>query len=62
MSKYDDNVRIADELKSIDIAMIFLNAGWSVIVPFKDMNPKDLEETINITGLHALYLTKAVLP
>ena len=34
MSKYEDYVRIAEELKTIDIAMLFLNSGWSVIIPF----------------------------
>lgn len=43
MSKYEDYVKIAEELKSIDIAMLFLNAGWSVIIPFLEMNPIDME-------------------
>ena len=37
MTKIEEYKRIASELRDIDIGMLFLNAGWTCVGPFKDL-------------------------
>jgi len=43
MTKYAEYERIASELADIDIAMLFLNAGWGLMGPFKDITGIETE-------------------
>ena len=38
-TKYEEYGKIAEALKDIDVAMLFLNAGWTCMGPFKDLTP-----------------------
>ncbi len=37
MTTYQDYIKIAEDLSDIDIGLLFLNAGWTCIGPFKDL-------------------------
>ena len=60
-TRYEDYANIAEQLKDIDIGMLFLNAGIAVMGPFKDLYPKEIEEMVTINALHPIYLCKALL-
>ena len=61
MTKYNEYERIAQELDGIDIAMLFLNAGWGLMGPFKEITGPETEEIVTVNALHPIYLTKALL-
>jgi len=52
---------IGDKLKDIDVAMLFLNAGWLLMGPFMDLTNDEIEQTINVHILHPVYLSKVML-
>jgi len=41
--------------------MLILNAGWTVMGPFKDLTSEEVEQTVTINALHPVYLSKALL-
>jgi short-subunit dehydrogenase len=58
MSEYNT---LAEELKSLDIAILDLNAGVLEMSEFSAMSDESLETMINCNALHPLYLTKALM-
>jgi 17beta-estradiol 17-dehydrogenase / very-long-chain 3-oxoacyl-CoA reductase len=62
MTRYADYERVSEELKSIDVAILVLNAGWTIMGNFVDLEPKEIEDTINTEALQPVYLCKAMLP
>ena len=61
LTKYADYATIASQIADIDIAMLILNAGWTVMGPFKDLTSEEVEQTVTINALHPVYLSKALL-
>ena len=53
---------IADQVKDIDIAMVFLNAGVGQVGAFNEISPQDVERICRVNALQPLYLTKVLLP
>lgn len=43
MTKYEDYERVAREINDIDISMLFLNAGWTLMGHFKELTPEEIE-------------------
>jgi 17beta-estradiol 17-dehydrogenase / very-long-chain 3-oxoacyl-CoA reductase len=39
LTRYSDYQAIADQLRDIDIGLLILNAGWTLMGPFKDLTP-----------------------
>lgn len=62
LTTYKDYALIAEKIKDIDIAFLILNAGWTVMGPFKDLTPEEVEQTVTINAIHPTYLCKALLP
>ena len=60
-TKYEEYAKTAEKIRDIDVAMLFLNAGWACMGPFKDLTPQEIEETVTINALHPVYLCKALL-
>ncbi len=60
-TKYEEYAKMAEKIRDIDVAMLFLNAGWACMGPFKDLTPQEIEETVTINALHPVYLSKALL-
>ncbi len=60
-TKYEEYAKMAEKIRDIDVAMLFLNAGWGCMGPFKDLTPQEIEETVTINALHPVYLSKALL-
>ena len=60
-TKYEEYELIAEKVRDIDVSMLFLNAGWVCMGPFKDLTPNEIEETVTINALHPVYLCKALL-
>ena len=56
-----DFEEIAEKLEKIDIAMLVLNAGWTLVSPFKDLTSEEMERIVNINALHPIYLAKALI-
>jgi 17beta-estradiol 17-dehydrogenase / very-long-chain 3-oxoacyl-CoA reductase len=61
LTRYRDYQVIADQLRDIDIGLLILNAGWTLMGPFKDLTPQEIEQTVTINALHPIYLLKALL-
>lgn len=61
MSKMSEYTALADQLNDIDVAMLFLNAGQGFIGEFKNMDDAYLEELMQSTCLHPIYLIKAMM-
>ncbi len=57
----DYKEKIADKLKDIDIAMLFLNAGYLPVGPFADMSYMDIQRTVGCNALHPIYLAKVLV-
>lgn len=62
ITKIYEYIALAEQLKDIDIAMLFLNAGWNSLGLFTDLKPEEIEYQINLNLLHPTYLCKALLP
>ena len=52
---------IANKLKDIDIAMLFLNAGVAQMGSFADIDESSVEDIMNVNALHPMYLAKALV-
>ena len=52
---------LANELRDIDIGMLFLNAGWTCVGPIKDLTSSEVEEIVTVNAIHPVYLCKALL-
>ena len=52
---------MADKLKDLDIAMLYLNAGVSIKGCFLDLTYDETERMMNINGLQPMYLAKTLL-
>lgn len=61
MTKYSDYEYIAEELESLDVGMLVLNAGWAVMGSFNDLEPLEIQTQINTEALHPVYTLKAML-
>ena len=55
--------QIADALKDLDIAMLFLNAGLAFFsVKFDELEPKRIEDLFLCNTAHPLFLSRVMLP
>ena len=52
---------IADQVKDIDIAMLFLNAGYCQIGAFVDLTQEEVERTVSVNTLHPIFTAKVLL-
>jgi short-subunit dehydrogenase len=48
-------------VKDIDVAMLFLNAGWSKLSKFENLSETEVEAIVTINALQPVYLTKVLL-
>jgi len=62
MVHIEDYRYIADELKTIDVAMLFLNAGVGSGGPLKDEATDNVEKVLTVNLLHYIYLCRMMLP
>ena len=62
MNSYEDYEKLADKMKSIDIGMVFLNAGIGEPGPFVDLDTQRMERIVKLNVCHPMYLTRALLP
>jgi uncharacterized protein len=53
---------VADQVKDLDIAMVFLNAGTLVPGSYESISDTQVETLYRMNLLHGVYLTKALLP
>ena len=53
---------VQEELASLDIGILCLNAGCMVQGPTDLVSDADFERVFGLNGLHVVYLTKALLP
>lgn len=51
-----------EELKSMDVGMVVLNAGVATLMPFKDLKDDELEAMVNVNALQIPYFIKMILP
>lgn len=58
----DYRKRIADQVRDLDLAMVFLNAGVFIPGKFESISESQLEQVIRVNFLHGVYLAKALLP
>lgn len=52
---------IASQVKDLDIAMVYLNAGVFHLGPLNRISDKDCQDSVTLSTLHPIYLTKALL-
>ena len=52
---------IADKLKNIDIAMLFLNAGMGQLGAFEDLTKSEVESIFTVNAMHPVFLCKVLL-
>ena len=52
---------IADKVKNLDIAMIFLNAGVAQMGCFSDLDDSMVEDLMTVNAVHPMYLAKALI-
>lgn len=57
----DYKEKIAEQLKDIDIAMLFLNAGYIAVGAFKDLTDEDIEQSCTINALQPMFTAKVLL-
>ena len=57
----DYKERIALKLKDIDIAMLFLNAGFAQGGAFAEQTNQDIQNTVACNALHPIYTAKVLL-
>lgn len=57
----DYQEKIGDQLKDIDIAMLFLNAGYAAFGAFKDITNDDVEKTTAVNILQPIYTAKVLV-
>ena len=62
MNSYEDYEKLAEKMKSIDIGMVFLNAGIGEPGPFVDLDTQRMERIVKLNVCHPMYLTRALLP
>eukprot|EP00351_Strombidinopsis_sp_SopsisLIS2011_P006094 CAMPEP_0116875968 /NCGR_PEP_ID=MMETSP0463-20121206/8048_1 /TAXON_ID=181622 /ORGANISM="Strombidinopsis sp, Strain SopsisLIS2011" /LENGTH=125 /DNA_ID=CAMNT_0004522379 /DNA_START=378 /DNA_END=755 /DNA_ORIENTATION=- len=61
MTTYEPYAKIAEEIKDLDIAMLYLNAGVQGYGPLEIMEPKEIQDIVTVNALHPIYLAKALL-
>jgi 17beta-estradiol 17-dehydrogenase / very-long-chain 3-oxoacyl-CoA reductase len=61
ITKIQEYEPIASKLKDIDIALLFLNAGWTMMGPFIDLRPEEIQEIVTVNAIHPVYLLKVLL-
>mmetsp|Transcript_20554 Transcript_20554/g.14797 ORF Transcript_20554/g.14797 Transcript_20554/m.14797 type:complete len:126 (+) Transcript_20554:414-791(+) len=61
MTTYEPYAKIAEEIKDLDIAMLYLNAGVTGYGPLEIMEPKEIQDIVTVNSLHPIYLGKALL-
>lgn len=59
IKEYEETV--AEKLKGVDIALLFLNAGIGNFHPFDYQSNEITEEITNVNVLHTIYTTKVLL-
>lgn len=57
----DYKEKIADQVKDIDIAMLFLNAGYAQCGAFADQADQDVQQTVAVNALHPIYTAKVLI-
>jgi len=61
MTKIADYERIAIELKSLDVALLFLNAGVIQLGPFSEIPNYRVQAVMNINAIHPMYMAKVMV-
>ena len=62
ITTYAPYAKVAEQLSDIDIAMLFLNAGYTQRGPYKDLYPHEIETIVNVNLIHVVYLMTALTP
>jgi short-subunit dehydrogenase len=57
----EDYQEIATQLKNIDIAMLFLNAGVGQLGAFEDLTLTEVETIFSVNAMQPVYLCKVLL-
>lgn len=52
---------IAKQIADLDIAMLYLNAGYAAVGPYRLLKDNEIQDQITLSALHPAYLTKAML-
>lgn len=52
---------IADKLEGVDIAMLFLNAGFAQVGVFDDLHPSDVSRLVDVNVVQVIYTCKVLL-
>jgi len=58
----DYKTQIGDQLRFLDIAMLFLNAGVSHVGAFADITNQEVQEMVSVNALQPIYCAKVLLP
>jgi len=56
---YKEN--IADKVKDIDIAMLYLNAGYGHGGAFNEQTDQEIQNSIAYNALHPIYTAKVLI-
>jgi len=61
MTTIDAYHEIANQMADMDIAMLYLNAGYAYVGPLHLINDNQCQDQVTLSALHPLYLTKALV-
>lgn len=57
-----DYREVAQQIRTLDIAMLFINSSWNGVFPFNLIPNSQVEEMINLNTMQSLFLAKNLLP
>ena len=57
----DYKTKIADQVKDIDIAMLFLNAGYFQCGAFVNQTDEDIQATVSVNAVQPIYTAKVLI-
>jgi len=58
----DYQEKIADQVRDLDIAMVFLNAGYAQIGAFQDLPFSEIQTQVMVNAFQPVFLAKVLLP
>lgn len=61
MTTMEPYFELVEQVKDLDIAMVYLNAGVAHPGLFEQLEPSQIQDQITLSALHPAYLTKALL-
>ena len=53
---------IADKVRDIDVAMVYLNAGYAQPGAFEQVTLNDIQKMVNVNTLQPIYCAKVMTP